>query len=76
MTDDPNLIGFTICIHRIGFIRNFRAVADLISTQSAAWTVSTRTGHNVLAATTPAAAEAHSNGATHQATVLSICIVS
>ena len=43
----PNLIGFAVCIHRIGFIHNFCAIADLIGPQSAAWAVSTRTGHNV-----------------------------
>ena len=49
MADDPNLIGLAVCIHRIGFIRNFRAIADLIGPQSAAWAVPTRTGHNILA---------------------------
>ena len=48
MADNPNLIGFAVCIHRIGFIRNFCAIADLIGPQSTAWAVSTRTGHNVL----------------------------
>ena len=49
MADNPNLIGLAVCIHRIGFVRNFRSIADLIGPQSTAYGLSHRTGHNVLA---------------------------